>query len=234
MPISDPERPVNLAFYQAIHENEFKRKDTLAQRASTIITGLTTLAGLLAFVAVNYKTNGPSIDAIFWVLAGSAAVALGVAGYFLVRSYRVPALNDIAKPKAWVDYWDELQAKYKKADPGAAFPSATEEFTDHLIRLYAEVAGENIDANFTRGERLVKANNALLSAFALLVLTSLAFYYSSYISPAQAAAPGGDTVFHANAKDALMCFPAGRMSGATEGPGKRPVPDPAPPPSPKN
>lgn len=221
---------MNLDFYREIHEKEFRRKDALAQRVNTIITGLTVLGGLLAFVAVNYKPENPLIDTIFRLLAGTSMIALGVSAYYMVQSYRVPALNDIEKPAEWLRYWQELLVKYKNNQ--GAFASADEEFNDHLIHLYADVAGENIDANDKRGMRLVKSNNALLATFALLVLTSLVFYYSNYFLPEDMGAKGGNPVF--TAKDALFCVPVAQVlnSNGTPGnggPGKRPVPDPAPP-----
>jgi hypothetical protein len=220
---------MNLQFYREIHEKEFRRKDTLAQRASTIIAGLTTLWGLCAFVVVNYKPANNSIDILFWFLAGTSMITLGTAAYFLIRSYRVPALQDIARPIEWVNFWQELVHKYKNRQ--GTFESAEQEFTDHLIRLYAEVAGENIDVNDRRGTRLVRSNNALLAAFALLILTSLTYYYSNVLLREDRATQGGYAMF--TTKDALLCVPAARVLESSPGPGKRPVPDPAPQPTPR-
>ena len=216
---------MNLDFYREIHEKEFRRKDSLAQRASVIITGLTTLGGFLAFVIVNYKQSGNAISVFFQFLAAVSLIALGTSAYYLIRSYYVPTLNDIAKPIEWINYWKELLVKYKNSQ--GTFASADEEFSDYLINLYATIAGENIDANDKRGERLVRSNFALLSAFALVVLTSLVFYYGNNLSREEAKMKGVDQMF--TAKDALVCIPAAWIAESDTKPGKRPVPDPAPP-----
>lgn len=213
---------MDLDFYRETHEKEFRRKDTLAQRASTIIATLTTLCGALGFVVVNHKPTDGQGELVFWPLAGASAIALGTCAFFLVKSYLVPPLNDIAKPTEWLKYWQELLVKYKNKQGG--FASAEEEFADHLIQLYADVADGNIEANDTRGSRLVISNYALLSAFALLVVTLLAFYYGNYVFPTK----GVDQMF--TTKDALLCIPASRVIEQNVDPGKRPVPDPAPPP----
>jgi len=217
---------MNLDFYRNIHEKEFRRKDTLAQRANTIITIMTTLVGGLAFLLVNFKSVEYLTNVLFGLLSGTSMIVLGISAYYLVKSYRVPPLNDIAKPIEWINYWNELLGKYKNNK--GKFASADEEFTDHLIHLYADVTGENIDANFKRGTRLVKSNNALLFAFALLVVSSLTYYYNNYFLQNDLIAKGGDQVF--TDKDAMICVPVSHVLGSNGGPGKRPVPDPSPDP----
>lgn len=170
---------MDLAFFKELHDKEFSRKDRLAQRATTIITAMTTIGGLLAFVVVNYKRSGGLFDVAFGVLSVLSFAAFLRSVIFLVWSYRVPALNQIPSSKDWLIFWEELTKKYKEGT--GAFASADAEFTDYLIRLYAEVSELNIDSNDKRGARLVKSNNALLASFVLLVLTALCFYYNNYI-----------------------------------------------------
>lgn len=218
---------MNLDFYREIHEKEFRRKDTLAQRANTIITLMTTLVGVFVFLAVDFKpTEEHLINILFGLLAGTSMIVLGISAYYLVKSYRVLPLNDIAKPNEWVKYWKELLVKYKNNK--GKFSSADEEFTDHIIDLYATVAGENIEINDKRGTRLVNSNNALLFSFVLLVMTSLTYYYNNYFLQDDMIAIGGDQML--TAKDAMFCVPASRVLGSNGGPGKRPVPDPSPDP----
>lgn len=219
-----------LQFMQDLHSKEFTTKESLAQRASTIIAGITTLAGALAFVAVNARWSGHLADAVFWLLTIASAAVLMTAAFYLIWSYRVPALKDIARPKEWLSYWQDLQ---KQAAEGQ-LASAETEFNDYLLNQYAEIGDGNIQANFDRGTRLVNSNNALLVAFVLVVLAALMFYVSNYIIPASArTAPGGEVTTMITQKGALVCVPAEKIPGADQkGPKPRPVPNPGPQPGP--
>jgi hypothetical protein len=56
-------------FMQELHEKEFATKENLASRASTVIAGITTLSGALAFVAINFRSVGqPLLNLVFWLL----------------------------------------------------------------------------------------------------------------------------------------------------------------------
>jgi hypothetical protein len=236
---------LDLKFMQDLHNKEFTTRESLANRASTIIAALTTLGGLVVFIAVNFKSGEAAVTFIFWLFIAASVLMLGTAAFYLIRSYNVPALNDLAKPTEWLTYWNEL--KQDVADGKLA--SAETEFTDYLLRQYAEIGDHNIDANFKRGARLVKSNNFVLTSFVLIVVTSLVFYCNNYILGNSSATKG---VAKMLSKDALFCLPAGQDSGwtgksaevpvkdalvcipaeqafdAAGGPKPRPVPSPAP------
>jgi hypothetical protein len=217
---------VDLKFMQDLHNKEFATKESLAQRASTIIAGLTTLGGIVAFVIVNFKPVDPRLTVMFCLAALVAGIALGGAAGYLAWSYRVPPLDDLAKPTQWLSYWNGLRAQ---AAAGTV-ASAEAEFTDYLLTQYAEIGDRNIDANFTRGTRLVASNNLLLASLACVVLTSLVFYYNNYIAGGHAVEKGVRSMI--TSKDALVCLPAADLlTGSGDGrPGPRPVPLPAPAP----
>lgn len=222
---------MNIQFMQDLHNKEFTMRESLAQRASAIIAGLTTLGGLLAFTAINYKSVEYSlINVMFWLLTTASGITLLFAAYFLVWSYRVPPLNDIGKPKEWLSYWNHLQKQVEEGE----FVSAEAKFTDYLLNQYAEVGEGNIAANFSRGARLVKSNNFLLSSFALVVLTSLIFYFSNYVlSPAKTPLKEANKMF--TYENSLFCIPAKSVLQPNDGDGPkpRPVPTPGPNPAPK-
>ncbi|WP_152561215.1 hypothetical protein [Halomonas salina] len=223
---------MDVKFMQELHNKEFALKESLAQRASTIIAGLTTLGGLLAFVAINYEAiEILSINVMFWLLAIASSITLLSAIYYLIWSYRVPPLNDIGKPKEWLSYWNCLQKKAKEGE----LVSAEEKFTDYLLNQYAEVGEGNIATNTNRGERLVTSNNFLLTSFALVVLTSLVFYFSNYVfSTEKASSMEGKKVFAY--ENSLVCIPAISLLEANNrgGPKPRPVPNPGPSPRPSH
>lgn len=217
---------MNIDFIRDIHNKEFERKERLAQRANSIIAGMTTLWGVIGFVFVNYKSHGHSVDTAFWILAVISGLLLLTVGFNLIRSYRVPPLNDIAKPKEWLSYWTELKQKYETGK--GTQESAETEFTDYLLKLYADIGDDNIEANFNRGTFLVKSNNYLLGSFVLIVMTSLTFYLNNYILQEETIPKGVNKMFIE--KDTYICVPATRCIGGNGGPGKRPVPDPSPDP----
>ena len=192
---------------------------------------MTTLSGVLGFVAVNYKPVSNYLDIWFWSITSAAILSLVISGYFLVNSYRVPHLNDIAKPSEWVSYWDEIMKKYKEGD--GDFASAQDELTDHLIHLYSEIADENIDVNDRKGTRLVYSNYSLLAAFVLLVLTSLTYYFNNHLIQG-GSTNKGEAIMLSN-KNAFICIQssfADLFESNGKLPGKRPVPDPSEPPMP--
>lgn len=222
---------MDIKFMQDLHNKEFAMKESLAQRASAIIAGLTTLSGLLAFVAVNYKSIGnSSINCLFWLFAIASCMALLWASYYLIWSYRVSPLTDIAKPKEWLSYWKDLQEQAKERK----LVSAEEKFTDFLLNQYAEIGEGNIDANFKRGTRLVKSNNAMLTSFALIVLTSFIFYLNNYILSAPEKTLSKEVKEMLGYENALICIPTTNTSDTSDGsePKPRPVPIPGPSPLP--
>jgi len=219
---------MDLKFIQDLHDKEFQTKDRLANRASTIVAGITSLSGVLAFIVVNFKALGESTDVIFWVVVVVSGIALAVTCFHLISSYQVPALEQIASPKEWLAYWNELKEKDKLKGSN----SAQTEFAESLLNDYVETGDRNIAANFTRGTRLVKSNNALLASFVLVVITSLTFYFNNYILEKEIRLKGGNAMF--NEKDALLCVPAAQGLHPTgeARPKPRPVPDPSPLPFP--
>ena len=223
---------MDLKFMQELHNKEFATKESLAHRAGTIIAVLTTLGGVVAFVAVNAKPGDRPFDLAFWFLAAASGLALLTAAFYLVWSYRVAPLNDIARPKEWLTYWKGLKKRAGKEK--SALAAAEAKFTEYLINQYAEIGDGNIDSNFKRGTRLVNSNNWLLAAFFLVVLTLLTFYVTTYIMPlpAQTQAEGAKSMI--DHKDALICIPAAEVLNATgtNGPKPRPVPTPGPSPKP--
>ena len=219
---------MDLKFMQDLHNREFATKESLAQRASTIIAGITTLGGLLAFVVVNFRSVGHSIDVGFWLLIAASGIALSVTAFYLIWSYRVPPLNEIARPKEWLSYWNDLKTQVK----AGKVASAETEFTEYLLSQYADIADRNIDANFKRGTRLVNSNNFLLASFFFIVTSSLAFYYNNYILRDEIRPKGGNQMF--SGKDTLVCIPAAQVldAGCGDGPNPRPKPRPVPIPGP--
>ncbi len=213
---------------QDLHSREFSIKESLAQRASTIIAGMTTLGGIVAFVIVNFKPFDRPTMVAFWLVTIASGIALSAAAFFLGWSYRVPPLNDIGRPTEWLSYWKDLR---QQATAGTV-ASAETEFSDYLLNQYAEIGDKNIDANFKRGTRLVKSNNLLLASFVLVVVTSLTFYYNNYILRGQISEKGAQ--FMLTNKDAFICLPAAQMleSGVGSTPQPRPVPVPRPSPKP--
>src|SRR5437867_7626688 len=123
---------MDLKFMQDLHSKEFSTKESLAQRASTIIAGMTTLGGVLAFVIVNFKPVDRPATAVFWLVTVASGIALSAAAFYLVWSYCVPALNDLAKPTEWLSYWNDLR---QQAAAGK-ITSAEVEFTDYLQTQY--------------------------------------------------------------------------------------------------
>lgn len=224
---------MDLKFIQDLHNKEFERKESLAQRASMIIAGLTTLGGVLAFLAVNFKSEGRLVDFLFWLLAAASVAAFLWSAFYLIWSYRVPPLNDIARPKEWLSYWRNLQ---KEAEEGK-LPSAEARFTEYLLNQYATIGDGNIDTNFKRGTRLLNSNNRLLASFVLIVLTSLTFYVGNYIIPVSAHTVREGANNMITFKDAFVCVPAPQIlnaGGEKKDPQPRPVPMPQPPPGPRN
>jgi hypothetical protein len=219
---------MDLKFMQDLHNKEFATRDALAQRATTIIAAITTLGGLAAFVVVNFKPTGHSIELLFWLLTLGSGIALAASASYLICSYRVLPLNDIAKPKEWLDYWNSL----KKEVTDAKLASAEAAFTDYLLNQYAEIGDGNIDANFKRGTRLVKSNNFLLVSFVLIVLTSIVFYYNNFVVRGEDLWKGAKNMLVD--ENTLVCIPAAQIPGmnAVPTPKPRPVPMPRPPPAP--
>lgn len=221
---------MDLKFMQDLHNKEFETKEKLAQRASTIIAGITTLGGVLGFVAMNSTGGDLPMERLLWLVVALSGGALIVASWHLITSYRVPALNDIATPREWLEYWNDLR---RQADAGD-IESAESEFNSYLISQYAELGDGNIRANFQRGTRLVSSNNYVLASFVLVVLTALVFYFNNYV----VASPQGEvlkgTVTMHDPQNTLICVPAGSLSsvGGGGGPKPRPVPIPVPPPRP--
>jgi hypothetical protein len=217
---------MDLKFMQDLHNKEFTTRDALAQRTTTIIAGITSLGGFAAFVVVNFKPTGHSVELLFWFLTLVSGIALVAAASFLICSYRVLPLNEIAKPKEWLDYWNSL--KQEVAD--GKLSSAEEAFTDYLLNQYAETGDLNIDANFKRGTRLVKSNHFLLASFVLIVLTSLVFYYNNYVfQGGELRKEAKNMLVDANT---LVCFPAGQIPNMKPGAGPKPRPVPIPNPEP--
>jgi hypothetical protein len=221
---------MDVKFMQDLHTKEFTTRDALAQRATTIIAGITTLGGLAAFVVVNFKPTGHFIGLLFWPLTIASGIALLAAASYLIYSYRVPPLNDIANPRAWLDYWNSLKQEVTEGK----LASAEAAFTDYLLNQYAEIGTPNIDANFKRGTRLVKSNNFMLASFALIVSTSIVFYYNNYIVRDVDQGKGVKNML--TDANALVCIPAAQMSDmnadSVTRPRPRPVPAPLPPPNP--
>lgn len=217
---------MDLKFMQDLHNKEFAMKDRYAQRTSNINAGLTTLGGFIAFVVVNFKSVGSSIDIVFWLLIVASCIALSTAAYYLFWSSFVPTLEEIASPKEWLSYWNELKEQVKTGE----VTSAETEFTDYLLGQYAEIADRNIDANFNRGTRLVKSNRFLQASFVFIVVTTITFYYNNYIL-GEGTRRKGDVEMYTG-KEALICIPATKVFDAIgkEKPGPRQVPDPKPPP----
>lgn len=240
---------MDLKFVQDLHNKQFATRDSLSQRASTIIAALTTLSGSVIFVAVNFKPAGAVVAAAFWLLTAASGILLGIAGYYLIRSYNVPPLNDLAKPTEWLAYWNELKGEVA----AGKIASAETEFTDYVLQQYAEIGDHNIDVNFKRGTRLVRSNNFLLASFVAIVVTALVFYSSNYIlgeKPLKGVPImlSNDALFCLPAsgvaeqtlkrnvelrvnEDAFMCMPASQVFDATK-PKPRPEPLPAPMPGP--
>ncbi|WLG82941.1 hypothetical protein PSH97_17640 [Pseudomonas cucumis] len=219
---------MNLDFYREIHEKEFRRKDSLAQRASAIITCLTTLGGVAGFIVMNYKRSIISVDVAFWFFAAASIVMLLIASFWLVQSYRVPVLQDIDRPTEWMLYWKELALKYTSEK--GAFNSAEEEFKDHLMNSYADIGSANIDANDKKAVRLNRGNNAVLAAFAFLIIDSLVYYYSNGLLKDYLQVNRGEQMF--NLEKSFICIPALEAGNSVNRPGPRPVPGPSPSPKP--
>jgi hypothetical protein len=217
---------MDLKFIQDLHNKEFTTKESLAQRASMIIAGMTTLGGIVAFVIMNFKSVGHSIDVVFWLLTAASGISLSVTAFYLIWSFHVPPLYEIASPKEWLSYWNDLKEQAQKGE----VTSAETEFTEYLLSQYAEIGDKNIDSNFKRGTRLMKSNYFFLASFVLIVMTSLTFYYNNYIPQEETRPRGGNEMF--TGKDALICIPAAQVLDAC-GPEPRPVPVPGPvPPEP--
>jgi hypothetical protein len=218
---------MDLKFMQDLHNREFATRDALAQRVTTIIAGITTLGGVAAFVVVNFKPARELITGVFWLLTLASGAALAAAAIYLIWSYRVPPLNDIAKPKQWLDYWNGLNKEVAEGK----LTSAEAAFTDYLLNQYAEIGDGNIDANFKRGSRLVKSNNFLLVSFILVVLTAIIYYYNNYLVQDENLWKGVRQMLID--KEAVVCFPAAQIpdmnAGETPKPPPRPVPIPGPP-----
>lgn len=189
---------MDLKFMQELYNKEFATRESLAQRATTIIAALTTLGGLLVFVSVNFKSTGSFLDVAFWSLTALSTCCLLTAAFYLIWSYRAGPLQALDKPAAWLAYWNDLKSQVA----AGKLTSAENEFTNYLMQQYAVLGDQNIDANFKRGTRLVRSNNFLLASFALIVATSLTFYYQTYIRQ------NTQGVAKMVAKDFLFCLPA--------------------------
>ena len=171
---------MNVQFYSDLHAVQVATKERLAQRANTIITGLTTLSGILGFLVVDYSSFGVTEGWPFYVLACATFFLLVVSIGYLIASFRVPFLQEIAPSSQWVSFMKGLRKKYSGQEGAEA--KANEEFENYVIEQYAEVADGNKESNTDRGMRLVSSNNALFSALALLVVTSLAYYYLGHVA----------------------------------------------------
>jgi hypothetical protein len=194
---------MNLEFFRQMHQDEFARLDRLSQRASTIIGILTTLAGLLALIAINYRTVESAADLAFWLPASAAAAAFFVSAYYLVKSYLVPSLQQLSKPSEWREYHASLSEDYAKGE--GKHQSADAEFTEYVIDQYCEIADKNIASNYHRGVRLVYANGAALIMFGSLTLASVVLYHNNHMLRKSADVALGE--FRLSTKSAFQCLP---------------------------
>ena len=215
---------MDLEFYRGLHKTEFEREDRLSTRFDAVVTGFTTLCGLLGFLILNFKAQpGGIVSQGFWVLVVLAGVALAVTVGFLIAASALPHLRDIAKPSEWRKYRKELDDKYAAGKGTAA--SAQAEFDDYLADIYVQATDANISRNTSRGYRLQHATYGLLAAFGLLVATFSTYYSTS--TSTSAAEPATEVTKVLAMKDALICIPPGKLTA--ESPGTRPVPRPPPP-----
>ena len=215
-------------FYRDLHKQEFDRREALSSRGSGILAGLTTLAGALAFLAVGYKGTGPVLQPVFWALLGAAAVAVLIAGVYLLASYAAAPLIDIGAPSEWTKYLSELTREYSAAK--GKFASAQDEYEDGLIAAYCECAEYNIPINTVRGTRLVRSNFVMLSAFALVVAAGVAYYYAASQENESLEV---NKVIQLLSDHGFICAPVAPAIKAATRPKPRPVPAPLPHPSPR-
>lgn len=166
---------MDLKFMQELHNKEFQTQEALAQRTTTIIAAITTLAGATAFLLINAAAGNSGL--LFYVLVGAATVALIAASVMLAYSYGVQPLDEISRPKEWLEYWNKLKAQ----EVQRTIVSAEAAFTEYLLHQYADIGERNIDSNVKRGTRLVHSNRLLLAGFAFTVAASIAFYLNNYV-----------------------------------------------------
>lgn len=168
-------------FYKNHYFFELSRKDQLA-RAVTLPAGLITLVGG-AIVAIVNTIDSPfnGLEKTELILLGIATLSLFVSVYFLARSYFNYGYGYIATSFEIMEYKKELELFYKD-DLSADIDSEIEEYVNEQYVIHTNMNTRNNDR---KSSFIHKANWALISSLALIILAGIPHIIKSAIDSDQ-------------------------------------------------
>jgi hypothetical protein len=167
------------ALFKDLYLFELDRREKLAQTMDGLITALSIVGGVFAFILDKYTFSmSDSLNVTISVIAIGAGAAYAVSLYHALKHFHLPRdYRAIATSSALWQYYQELTAFFKSASN--AKEKADAAFEEYLNRVYSEATDVNANNNYYRGDRQKRAFAALTYAIGLTLLAFVVQYVAA-------------------------------------------------------
>jgi hypothetical protein len=181
--IQTKEHSVDESLYKDLFLFELERKESLAERGSVLVGGLTVIGGLIAFMVDGHEFDGSSVSSVFTILLAGGLVCFSVSLLYFVLFFRGYTYRALPTLKVLQKCRRDLDAYYSQ------YPSATGnaeiKFREYLYGLYAETTEVNARNNQIKAAFQARAVSWMIYAAIFFAVAAVPYFIGRKTAPAE-------------------------------------------------